>query len=106
MLDYYTHVNGLPEDKLYDEIEKLTKQLFNAHVGSPMYNQIMDMLDQAHSAQNDMLSIRMLKAQNKGDLKDGVIDIGEIESETTTPNYSSNEILNAVVDAYTTGSKL
>lgn len=107
MFDYYNYVNNLSEEKIIEEIEKITKRLFSISVGTPMYDQLNYMLAQAQQAYDDLAYARILKTQNKD--KDGkdisVMDIGEIESETYTPVYSDTEILTAMVEAYTTGPK-
>ena len=45
MFDYYDYVNGLTEAKLVTEIEKLNKRLFKTNATSPVYTQLLNMID-------------------------------------------------------------
>ncbi len=95
-MDYYSHIYSLPEDKLVQEIEKLNKQLFKINAGSPMYGQLMDMINTAQTAHAEMQYVRRVK-----DPTDKIIEIGEVTEHIVTPNYSSDELLVAVVEQYT-----
>lgn len=99
MFDYYSHVNSLTEDKLIEEIQKLTKRLYAARPGTPAYTQLTTMLDQANEAYTDC----MYRARFKTEAEESkVINIGEMESVDYTPDYSKDELLNVVVELYTT----
>lgn len=95
MIDYYEKVHNLGQDKLYDEVKRVNELLFKTSQSSPIYNQLLTMLDTAQTALDEKLMIARVKDQ-----KDAVINIGEIESTVTEPNYDKDEILNAVVTAY------
>ena len=95
----------MSEEKLVEELEKLTRRLFNVRVGTPMYDQLNNMLAMAQQAYDDLSYVRIMKAKDKDGKDSSVMNIGEIESETKTPDYSSDQLLVAVVEAYTTGTK-
>lgn len=95
-MDYYIHIQQLPEDKLMSEIEKLNKKLMQLNSSSPMYNQLLGMLDIAQTALAEHGYVRRV-----GDKRDSIIEIGTVEEHITTPDYSSNELLLAVVEQYT-----
>lgn len=99
MFDYYTHVTSLNEEKLLDEIKKLNKRLMITNQATPIYNQLLNMLDQAESAYQDIMYASRIKKEST------VLDIGEIESTSYTPDYSEDTVLEALVNAYTTNFK-
>lgn len=95
MFDYFAHVNELSEDKLVEELENLNKRLMKIDFQSPIYAQLLDMIDMAESAYNDILYSKRIKNENS------VIDIGEIESIETKPDYDREDVLTALVHEYT-----
>lgn len=99
-MDYYEKVHNMKEDKLHEEVKKINDQLFKTSTSSPIYNQLLSMLDTAQSALDEKMLISRIKEQ-----KDTVVNIGEIESTVIEPDYSREEILNAVVTAYTQNTK-
>ena len=99
MFDYYAHVHGMDESKLNAEIKRLHDHLFTLDPESPMYNQILDMIDTANSAYNDMVYASRFK-----NAEDVAMDIGTMESSVNTPDYTKTELLDAVVTAYKTDS--
>jgi hypothetical protein len=95
VFDYYAYVNELEEEKVVAEIEKLNRKLFAINPTSPMHGQILDMLNTAESAYQDIQYKRRIKSE------DSVINIGEIESVVTEPDYNKAELLDAIVTSYT-----
>ena len=95
MFDYYEHVNSLNEDKLSEEIQKVLKRINKAKPGSPMYNQLISMLNTAQMAYSDLMSTRRVKSKD-----DEIIEIGEMESTVTTPDYSDDQVLDILVHGY------
>tara|TARA_R110001606_G_C15240178_1_gene636134 strand:+ start:363 stop:689 length:327 start_codon:yes stop_codon:yes gene_type:complete len=93
--DYYDHVNGLPESKLVLEMEKLHKRLFKTDVNSPVYQQLLNMIDMASQAYQDILYTQRIKKE------DTVMDIGQTESVSYTPDYTKEDIVNAYIEVYT-----
>ena len=95
MFEYYDYVHGLPESKLVLELEKLNKRLFKTSQTSPVFQQLMNMIDMANSAYSDkQYAVRVRK-------EDAVINIGEISGEDYTPDYTKEEIVNALIEVYT-----
>lgn len=96
MEDYYTKVNSMTEDKLSDEIRSLYKKLMSLNPQSPMYDQMLQMVTTAETAYQEKIYLNKFK-----DSKDEVINIGTIDEVVHTPNYSTEELLLAVVSQYT-----
>ena len=90
----------LTTDDLLKENQKYTKQLYKMDGSTPLYNYILDLRDQCTQEYQE----RMYIAQHKENIKnpEQVIDIGEIESVSYTPNYKDDTELfvQAVVDTY------
>lgn len=95
MFDYYTHVNSLSEDKLHDEIRKIYDRLFATNPGSPIYDQLQDMLEMAQDALGDQQASKHSDPES-----DGVINIGEIDSVVNELDYSKQELLDILVTSY------
>lgn len=94
MFDYYTHVNSLDEEKIILEIEKITKRMLKTDPGSPIYGQLQSYLDMANSAYQDRLWTQRIKNENT------VMDIGEMESTVTEPDYTKEELVTDIVKTY------
>lgn len=94
MFDYYSHVNSLDEDKLILEIEKLTKRMLKTSAGSPIFAQLQSYLEMANSAYQDRIWTQRIKNENT------VMDIGEIESTVTEPDYTKQELVSDIVKTY------
>lgn len=95
-MDFYAHIQSLPEDKLIAEIEKMNKQLFKLNPSSPMYNQLLSMIETARTAHAELQYTNRFKNQ-----EDKIIEIGTIEEHIVTPDYSKQELLLAIVEQYT-----
>ena len=95
--DYYDHVTGLKEDKLMDEIKKITKRMVRVPAGTPMFGQLSGMLDMAQSALSDHYAFQRLKADKN---QNTVMDIGEMESTVTHPEYDDTVMLDIMVQSY------
>ena len=93
--DYYDYVNGLNESKLVAEMEKLNKRLFKTNANSPVYTQLLNMIDMASDAYQDILYSQRIKTE------DTVMNIGETEHVEYTPDYTKEEIVNAYLEVYT-----
>ena len=99
MFDYYEHVHSLKEDKLTDEIQQLNKRLMKTDPASPVYAQLLGMLSHAESAYQDIIYASRIKNEST------VLDIGEMESTTYTPDYSESSVLEALVNSYSKNFK-
>lgn len=97
MQDYYAKVYDLPEDKLVAEIERLNKQLFKINATSPIYDQLVEMINIAYAAYDELSFKKRVKQEDK------IIEIGTVESETIIPDYNKEMLLNVVVQQYRKG---
>lgn len=95
MLDYYTKISMMADDKIVSEIQNLQKKLYKIDPASPMYSQMLELINIAQNVHEE----RMFK-QRYSNLKDEVFDIGEIEEVVYTPNYDADDLLRAVVELY------
>lgn len=95
--DYYSEVNAMTEEKLGDEIQRLTKALFKMSPESPMFQQVQSMLDMAQEAQLDKMYLRKYKDKPA----DQALEIGTINSEVKELEYDDQQMLNALVSEYT-----
>lgn len=101
MLDYYTKFELMRPEQLTDELQKLNKKLVKLNSGSPMYNQLLSIIQTGqHIYHEKLLSI------GKNEDSSDVFDIGEIESVVVEPIYNSNEeLIIEVAKMYTSKGK-
>ena len=95
MFDYYDKVQAMTSDQLSDELAMLNKKLGSVQPGTPIYDQILDMYETVSFAYRE----DMYKSLNKPE--SSVMNIGEMESTTTEPDYTKIELLDAIVTGYT-----
>jgi hypothetical protein len=95
-MDYYEKFVALSEDKLSDEIRGLTKRLLAISPQSGMYDQLLNMLHTAESIYEEKIMV----AKFRGSESNSVINIGSIDESVYTPDYSREELLDAVVTLY------
>jgi hypothetical protein len=84
-------------DKISQEITNLHKKLSRVNSSSPIYNQLLDMLQTAEAVQQEKIFLSSLTQEDK---KDSAIDIGSVESVVYTPIYSQEEFLQVVANMY------
>lgn len=101
MFDYYDKVHSMSDDKLVEEIQNLYKKLSVINAQSPIYNQILDMLSTAESTYHERLTVNRIKNKSGS----SVIEIGSVDESVYTPDYSTDELLLAVVSQYTQNIK-
>lgn len=101
-MDYYVKLTGMSESELDAEIKKLNDMLFKMNPASPMFEQVRDMLAQATAQYGE--NIFLERSKNK--LKDEALEIGSISSDVIEPDYSSEELLLAVVTSYTANTNI
>ena len=66
---------------------------------SPVFNQLRGIINEAQQVYQEHLAIERYDQQNEE--RSSVINIGEIESETYTPDYQEGKpILDVVVSSY------
>ena len=90
-------------EKLLDKIQELNKRLFKMSPSSGMYSQMRAIINEAQAAYQDHLALSRFQAMDEE--ADSVINIGEIESEVYTPDYSDNIALDNIVQSYLGGKK-
>jgi hypothetical protein len=95
-MEYWQKIESMDRTKLDAEIKRLTQQLFSIPGTSPIKNQILDMLDIAHQTKQEHFFKDQIKSNNSAD----VINIGEVDSVSYTPNYNTDELLTAIVTLY------
>ena len=88
----------LSPEKLLDKIQELNKRLFKMNPNSGMYGQLRSIINEAQFVYQEHLAVSRYDAANEE--RDSVINIGEIESEVYTPDYSNNTALDSVVQSY------
>lgn len=85
------------DDKLSQEIMNLNNKLARIKNISPMYNQLLGMLDAAESVRQERMQYSKYTDKDK---VDSAIEIGTIESVVYTPIYSQAEFLEVVAKMY------
>lgn len=96
-MDYIANLYSMNADKISQEITNLHKKLSRVNSSSPIYNQLLDMLQTAEAVQQEKIFLSSLTQEDK---KDSVIDIGSVESVVYTPVYSQEEFLQVVANMY------
>lgn len=96
-MDNWEKYQGLNEDALLDEIQKISKRLFKVKPGTVMYNQIKGMLDMAEMAYRDKIAIVNLKS----DTSPSMMEIGNVDGTYEQVDYSPEALLNLTVESYT-----
>lgn len=89
--------------ELHDEANRLQKMLIDGRPSPGMTSQIMDYLNQVEEKISEVNYVNRFRASQKD--KPSVIEIGETQEEVYTPDYSKQELLDALVFEYTTGDK-
>lgn len=96
-MDYIANLYGMNADKISQEITNLHKKLSRVNSSSPIYNQLLDMLQTAEAVQQEKIFLSSLTQEDK---KDSAIEIGSVESVVYTPIYSQEEFLQVVANMY------
>lgn len=99
MLDIWERFHRMEEQALSSEIERMTRLLFKQKPGSAVYRQIAASIHMARQVAGEKSQVKRFREANK-DPKSQVLDIGEMESVTYTPDYNRAELLDAVVQSY------
>ena len=86
----------MKEDVLFEEMKKLNQKLYAINQTSPMFQQITDMLAMCKERHKDLI----LEYKEKNDKTPEILEIGEIESEVYTPEYSEQELLTSLTNFY------
>lgn len=95
-MDKWEEYQNMSSDKLMTEIEKMNKILFRLNGGTPMFNQMQDMIALANQVMQDKFAIARLESDENANK---ALNIGEIESEVIHPEYDK-DVLNLVATSY------
>lgn len=96
-MDYIAKLYSMSEDKVSQEIMNLHKKLATVNSSSPIYNQLLEMLDNAEAVRQEKMIMSSLKEEDR---KDSVVEIGTVDSVVYTPIYSQEEFLEVVARMY------
>lgn len=95
-MDKWEEYQNMSTDKLMTEIEKMNKILFRLNGGTPMFNQMQDMIALANQVMQDKFAITRLESDENANK---ALNIGEIESEVIHPEYDK-DVINLVATSY------
>jgi hypothetical protein len=96
-MDYIANLYSLSDDKLSQEIMNIHKKLSKVNSTSPIYGQMLEMLNTAEAVRHERFMSAKFSAEDK---VDSVIEIGSVESVVYTPIYSQEEFLEVVAKMY------
>ncbi len=96
-MDYIANYYSMTSDKLSNEIINLHKKLSKINSQSPMYNQVLDLIQTAEAINREKMMMAKFTDEDK---VDKAIDIGSVESVVYTPVYSQEEFLEVVAKMY------
>lgn len=96
-MDYIADLYRMSEDKVSQEIMNLHKKLARVNSNSPIYNQLLEMLESAETIRQEKIFLSSLKEEDR---KDTVVEIGTIDSVVYTPIYSQEDLLEVVARMY------
>lgn len=96
-MDYVATYYAMTADKLSNEIMNLHKKLSRINSQSPMYNQVLDLIQTAEAINREKMMMAKFTEEDK---VDKAIDIGSVESVVYTPIYSQEEFLEVVAKMY------
>lgn len=96
-MDYIANYYSMSADKLSQEILNLYKKLYRINSQSPMYNQVLELINTAEAINREKMMMAKFTDEDK---EDKAIDIGEVESVVYTPVYSQEEFLEVVAKMY------
>ena len=89
----------MDSSKLLDTIQTLNKRLFKINQSSPMFRQMLNIIEEGQAVYREQLAINRYDAANEE--RETVINIGDVTSEVYTPDYANNTVLSHVVSMYT-----
>ena len=102
MSDFFDKVQAMEStDKIFEEIKTLNEKLFKLNEASPMWQQVKGMIDICHHRQQELMAHQMEELDKTPD----VLEIGEIQSQVYTPEYSEQELLTTLTNFYSKEDK-
>lgn len=96
-MDYVAAYYAMTSDKLSNEIMNLHKKLSKINSQSPMYNQVLELIQTAEAINREKIELSRFTAEDK---VDKAIEIGSVDSVVYTPIYSQEEFLEVVAKMY------
>ena len=97
MSDFFDKVQAMDStDEIFEEIKKLNEKLFKINEASPMWQQLKGMIDVCHHRQQELMAHQFESLDKTPD----VLEIGAIQSEVYTPEYSEQELLTTLTNFY------
>jgi hypothetical protein len=96
-MDYIANLYSMSDDKLSLEITNLNKKLSRVNSISPIYGQILEMINNAEAIRRERMMSSKFSAEDR---IDSIIEIGSVESVVYTPVYSQEEFLSVVAKMY------
>lgn len=102
-MDYVSTYYSMSADKLSNEIINLYKKLAKINSQSPMYNQVLDLIQTAEAINREKMIMAKYTDEDK---VDKAIEIGSVDSVVYTPIYSQEEFLEVVAKMYLDKGKL
>ncbi len=96
MSDFFDKIQNMNSDQLFEEIKKLNDKIYKLNESSPMWQQIKEMINLCHARQGELMAHKMEELDKTPD----ILDIGEIQSEVYTPEYSEQELLTTLSNFY------
>jgi len=101
-MDYIANLYSMNDDKLSSEIMNLNKKLSRVNSVSPIYGQILEMINTAEAVRHERMMSSKFSAEDR---VDSIIEIGSVESVVYTPIYSQEEFLSVVAKMYLKGKQ-
>lgn len=98
--DPWLKFQGMRLDKLHDEIRSMNERRFKMQPGSQVYQQLGQMIQMANQIAQEKQMVENFNQRQKDKPDSEIINIGEIEETVYTPDYSTEELLNILVQEY------
>tara|TARA_B000000609_G_scaffold158341_1_gene155965 strand:- start:7773 stop:8093 length:321 start_codon:yes stop_codon:yes gene_type:complete len=86
MTDPFINYTELSTEELLDKNKELTQKLYKLSTTSPIYQQVLDMRDMVQLEYNERMQIQLMKSKQG----EKIIEIGEVDSTTYTPDYKDD----------------
>lgn len=98
--DPWIKFQSMSLDKLHDEIRALNERKSKMRPGSQIYHQLGQMIQMANEIAREKQMVENFNYRQKNKPDSAVVDIGEIQENVYTPDYSGDELLNILVQEY------
>ncbi len=98
---YDIKLESMTLTELHSESERLQKMLVDGRHGESVSKQILEFLNTVDQRISEVMFMDRFEKSQEG--KSSIIEIGYTEEVVYTPDYSKQELLDALVFEYTTG---